>query len=343
MGRRQVCSKRAERFVEPAGDTLPAADLDRYAEQWLLENELGAKSPKTIRARRLLTSKLSWFLREKGHTTCGTPELRAFLGHIANGHEEKAGRWGETNQAGKRQVRPRTILTYFTDLRTFFRFLVSEGALSESPVDKITRPANRPDQIRPFTEDQVQSILGAARRGPHPTRDEAILLFLLDTGARASEVAGLRVCDLDIHGRRAQVLGKGNKHRSVFFGATTARMLFRYLNEHRRAEDDPVFLADGGFKAGEALEPNGLLLLVRRLGKAAGLTAVRCSPHTFRHTFAVTFLRAGGNTFTLQQLLGHTSLAMTMRYVALAQADLEGQHRQFSPVEQMGRNSRKGR
>jgi site-specific recombinase XerD len=59
----------------------------------------------------------------------------------------------------------------------------------------------------------------------------------------------------------------------------------------------------------------------------------RCSPHTFRHTFAISFLRAGGNVFTLKEMLGHTSLAMTNRYVAIAQADISKQHAQFSPVK----------
>lgn len=59
---------------------------------------------------------------------------------------------------------------------------------------------------------------------------------------------------------------------------------------------------------------------------------MRCSPHTLRHSFSIGFLRAGGNVFTLQQMLGHTCLAMTSRYVAVAQADIQNQHRQFSPV-----------
>jgi site-specific recombinase XerD len=68
---------------------------------------------------------------------------------------------------------------------------------------------------------------------------------------------------------------------------------------------------------------------------AKNIEATRCSPHTFRYTFAVEFLRAVGNVFSLQQPLGHTSLHMTNRYVALAQGDIENQHRQFSPVERL--------
>ncbi|MBC7806379.1 MAG: site-specific integrase, partial [Akkermansiaceae bacterium] len=71
---------------------------------------------------------------------------------------------------------------------------------------------------------------------------------------------------------------------------------------------------------------------IERLGKSARLQGVRCSPHTFRHYAAISFLRAGGNSFTLQNLLGHSSLTMTMNYVKIAEADITAQHRQFSPV-----------
>ena len=92
--------------------------------------------------------------------------------------------------------------------------------------------------------------------------------------------------------------------------------------------------------AGAGLTRTGLRVLIGRLGKVAKVETTRCSPHTFRHTFSVEFLRAGGNVFTLQQLLGHTHLHMTNRYVALAQADIENQHRQFSPVARLKGRSR---
>lgn len=87
------------------------------------------------------------------------------------------------------------------------------------------------------------------------------------------------------------------------------------------------------------MKRSGLLQLIRRLGRKAGIQATRCSPHTFRNTFAVEFLRGGGNLFSLQQLLGHSSLSMTNRYVALAQGDIENQHRQFSPADRLARSN----
>lgn len=80
---------------------------------------------------------------------------------------------------------------------------------------------------------------------------------------------------------------------------------------------------------------NGLYQLVARWGEISGIEGVRVSPHTFRHTFAVSFLRAGGNVFTLKETLGHNSLTIVNRYVAIAQADNTRQHAQFSPVSRL--------
>jgi len=87
----------------------------------------------------------------------------------------------------------------------------------------------------------------------------------------------------------------------------------------------------------KSLTRSGLLQLIERLGIAAGIKQVRCSPHTFRHTFAVDFLRNGGNSFNLQQLLGHCDMHMTARYVNVAQADIENQHRRYSPADRIKR------
>jgi integrase/recombinase XerC len=232
---------------------------------------------------------------------------------------------------------PETASMYFARLRTLFRFLVSEGWIEASPMETLRPPVNRPDQIQPFTKEQVTALFAAAKRSQHPRRDEVILLFLLDTGLRASELCSLRMCDMDMQGRRCNVIGKGNKRRAVYFGRDTTKALWQYLKETPREGNVPLFTSDRGTRAGEPMTRSGLLQLMRRLGKAAKIEATRCSSHTYRHTFAVEFLRAGGNVFTLQTLLGHTSLAMSRRYTALAQADIENQHRQFSPVDRMRR------
>ena len=260
-------------------------------------------------------------------------ELRQFLAYLNKGHEEPGGRFG--NPQLTHPVRPRTVKDYHSHLRTFFRWLVEEGGIEECPIDGIAPPISRSDQVQPFSEAQVAAMIAAARKTVHARRDEALIMFLLDTGVRASELADLTLASVDLTGKRAIVLGKGNKRRTVYFGRATTKALWQYLNEEVREPNSPLFLSDRGRQAGDPLTRSGLLQLIGRVGSAASIEAVRCSPHTFRHTFAVNFLRNGGNCFTLQQLLGHTNSQMTYKYVALAQADIEKQHRQYSPVDCM--------
>lgn len=308
---------------------LPLSSLQKYIEGWLLTCEISRHSERTLGNRRMVTEKLLWFLQQKDLQDCGVMELRLFLAYLNTGHKDPGGRWG--NPQLTEPVKDRTVKDYHGTLRTLFNWIVAEGALAESPMERIPVPVDRPDDIEPFTDSQVKALLEASKKTLQSRRDEAMLLFLFDTGCRASEVCNLNLSHVDMSAKKATVEGKGGKTRPVYFGRTTARALWQYLREDEREPTDPLFQS----RLGERMTRNGLHQLIDRIGTTAGVESVRCSPHTFRHTFAISFLRAGGNQFTLMQLLGHTHLAMTARYVKLAQADVENQHRQFSPVEKL--------
>lgn len=326
--------KRPPRLAKTESD-LSVDFLARYAEDWLLAGDIDQHSPRTLASRRDITAKLFWFFRRQGITVCGTHELRLYFQYLNHGHEDPAGRWGNARMT--RPVKARTVHTYHGHLATFFRWMVEEGAINSSPMDRIPPPTARKDEIVPFSDQQLERLLQAARKTGDPKRDEAIVLFLVDTGIRASELCSLRMHDLDLSARMCQVLGKGNKKRPMPFGKVCARALSSMLRDADREADAPIFVTTRGRRSGESLTRSGLLQLFERLGDAAGIQGVRCSPHTARHTFAVSFLRAGGHTFALQSMLGHESLDMTQRYVRLAHSDIEKQHRLFSPADRLKR------
>jgi site-specific recombinase XerD len=315
---------------------VPVRDLARYIADWPADCQIRQHSPRTVAGRRIITNKLLKFLKDRGYESCGTSELRDFFSHLRQGHEEPNGRWG--NPRLRQPVRPCTAHMYHSRLQAFFNWLVNEGVVPVSPMQRIKAPLARADQVQPFTQDQITSLYQAAQKSRNPRRDAAIVLFLLDTGVRASELCGIKMKDVDLDGRNCRVLGKGNKYRTIYFGRNTAKALWQYLREMERRPDEPLFLSDRGRSAGEPLTRYGLRQLIERLGKAAKIQATRCSSHTFRHTFAVEFLRNGGHIFTLKEMLGHTSLQIVNRYVALAQADIENQHRQFSPGDRIKRS-----
>jgi site-specific recombinase XerD len=327
----------ATRPKNASAHPLSYAVIERYGQDWINEAEYLLQSPCTIAGKSDSIMRLLWWMRQNHLDECGTKEFRRFFAYIGNGHLTSGGRWG--NPRLTKPASPRTIQYYFNYLRGFCRWLQSENVIDESPMTGLLVPRVERDPIQPFNTEQINALLAAAAQSVQPKRNEAILLFMLDTGVRASELCSLSYKDLELHGSygQATVLGKGRKKRTLPFSRRAARAMWQYLRDSPRPEHSAVFLSDRGQGAGAPFTRSGLLQLFERLGAAAGIRGVRCSPHTMRHTFAINFLRAGGNTFTLQQILGHTALHMTMKYCAIAQADIENQHKMFSPADRLGK------
>lgn len=319
------------RFANP--DALRVDMIDELAEAWLIAAEVQQLSERTVGTRKDALAKLVWWCRHTNRTSIDTADIRAFLRYVQTGHTDTQGRWGNPNCTAP--VSARTVRDYHNILRTFFHWLVAEGELPDNPMQRIPSPVSRPDQIQPFTREESLAIIGAARLDKHPKRALAIVLTLLDTGLRASELVALQLQDLNLTLRRARVTGKGDKRRTVVFSERCARALLGYLRTEQ-TNDDCVFAGTRG-----PLTRSGLLQITTAIGDAAGVP--HAHPHRFRHTFAVEFLRAGGDVFTLQALLGHTHLQMTQRYVQFAQTDIEHAGRRFSPVEAMLGGRRSGR
>ena len=235
-------------------------------------------------------------------------------------------------------ARPATVNAYYRILRALFNFLLNERVITEHPLRNVKAPKVPADQIQPFSAAQVQSMLDAARRSRAPERNHAVILLLVDTGMRVSELARLTIADVDRGTSDLLITGKGNKKRTVFMSPTCRRALWKYVEAERRnaGTEEPLFVSVGGRSLGSPLQHTGVHEIVRKAGDTARITSVRCSPHTLRHTFAVNFLRGGGNLLVLQQLMGHEDLTVLQRYVALAQSDLAQAHRRSSPVMTLG-------
>ena len=122
---------------------------------------------------------------------------------------------------------------------------------------------------------------------------------------------------------------KGGKGRTVYLGKATRNALWRYLVDRDDASDPqaPLFLEANG----RPLNKTALRLLVAGLGKKANRS--KCHPHLFRHSFAITYLRNGGDLFTLQSLHGHGNLEMVRHYARIAEVDVAQAHRRASPAD----------
>lgn len=315
---------------------VPVTVIARYCEDWISEAEYLQQSPETIVGKRDALKKFLWWIEQNRCEDVGAREIRRYLVYIGNGHLQEGGRWGNAQMT--KPASARTIQYYFNYLRGFFRWMVSERIIDDDPTRGLAVPKFEKHQIQPFTSEQLDALMDAARRLTNPRRDEAALTFMLDTGLRASEFCSVTMRDVELHTSYGQVtvVGKGRKKRTVPFDRTAARALWHYLRDSPpRDEFAPLFQSDRGTLPGAALTRSGLLQLFERLGDAAGIKSVRCSPHTMRHTFAIMYLRGGGDVRALQRLLGHSDLKMTMQYLNIAEADVERQHRMSSPANRL--------
>jgi integrase/recombinase XerD len=151
---------------------------------------------------------------------------------------------------------------------------------------------------------------------------------------RASEFSSLRISDVDLVTGRVIIRtgkeggAKGGQGRIVFVGNEIRRSLWKYLKDRPDAHDPeaPLFLNNQQ----QPYCRNSLRLFITKLGKRLGIKA---HPHKFRHTFAINYLRNGGDVFTLQDLLGHHSLEMVRHYARLAEVDIAAAHKRASPVD----------
>jgi site-specific recombinase XerD len=158
-------------------------------------------------------------------------------------------------------------------------------------------------------------------------------MLLLDTGLRIGELVNLKIDDVNMSGGLLKVMGKGKKERIVPVGNNAQRVLQRYLFRHRpkpaRLGIENVFLSVHG----TPLTENGIKLMFTRLAKRSRVH--RLHAHLCRHTFVTRYLINGGDVFTLQQILGHSTLEMVRHYVNLASNHVAMQHQRFSPLDRL--------
>jgi site-specific recombinase XerD len=240
-------------------------------------------------------------------------------------------------------VSKKTILNYHCGLSALWHWAADEDLVDENILYKVQRVKPTKKSIIPYSEDDVKAMLGAiftskaySRPGkydskhslPNIDRNRAIILLLLDTGLRASELCSLRIHHVDLHNRRLTVLGKGSKERTIPFSARTGQAIWKYLaNRKDSSVEDLLFKTnvDG------PMNRDRLLKTLMAIGRRAGLRDV--CVHRFRHTFAINYLRNGGDPWSLQMILGHSTMEMVKTYLALAQADLDRNHKIASPVD----------
>ena len=239
---------------------------------------------------------------------------------------------------------PKTVRIHYHALAALWTWSVAEGLVTRHVPREVGAPRCTDRVIQPFTKEELLAMIRACDRTagytrpgrrlcdnarPTALRDRAILLLLVDTGMRASELCGLHVNQADLKNHRLIVTGKGNRERMVPVSPRTEQAIWRYLKTRDDTTYHGAWLIETG--PGQPFSRDVLRRLLNRLGRRASVPGVNV--HRFRHTCAIQALRNGMNVFALQRLLGHATLDMVRRYLALAETDVAAAHREASPVK----------
>jgi site-specific recombinase XerD len=312
------------------GDT----PLDRLARHFEAYNRSEGKSPKTVMWYSRVLRYFGDYLKERNLQDrlegLDVEVVREFVLYL-----QTRKKWPDRQcHLAEQNLRAISVQTYVRALRGFFAWLHREGYTRENILANL-KPPKAPQRLAEvLTNEEVSRILACLDTGTSwGCRDTAILVTMLDTGLRLSEVANLTMANAHLDEAYLKVMGKGAKERIVPIGGFAQKVLLRYVYHFRpepmNATEDNLFLTiEGGVMSGNAIQ-----LMTGRLSRMSGVK--RLHPHLCRHTFATNYLVNGGDVFTLQQILGHTTLEMVRRYVNLASAHVRVQHRKFSPMDRM--------
>jgi site-specific recombinase XerD len=256
-------------------------------ERWLLAKNFAETTQRDYSQR---IRRFAEFLRSADIASAGLGAMRIFL--------------------AERGKTPGAYLDVRKALRSFYRFLKFAGVVKNSPAERLARPKFSRPLPRFLTEFEAERVLAEVGS----PRDRALLELLYASGLRASEIANLKVPDVNLKSRTLRVRrGKGNKDRIGLFGRPAARAVDLYLGGRTRG---PVFLnAWGG-----VLGVHTIAKIVRDAARRSGLSGVHT--HTWRHTFATVLLNRGCDLRYVQELLGHVSVSTTAIYLHTTTTDL---------------------
>lgn len=219
-------------------------------------------------------------------------------------------------------------------LRSFYKFAMREGLASSNPAKPLRNPRRQRKLPHVLNDDEVGRLLLA----PNPEtvdglRDRAILETIYSAGLRVSELVGLQDGDLDRHDQIIRVRGKGRKERICPLGSFALKAIDRYAARRKRSDKTNAL----GRQAPVFVNRFGNILTTRSVGRllekhlAAAQLDARTSPHTLRHSFATHLLDRGADIRSVQELLGHKSLATTQIYTHVSAASLRKVYEKAHP------------
>jgi integrase/recombinase XerD len=264
------------------------------------------------------------FIRERRYLKAVSPKTEMWYRHsfkafegATESLESAKTRVVELRQRGVSAV---SVNTYLRCLNAFWRWQGKDW--------KIGRLKEEQKILATLTADDCRKLIQYRPTSGNLRRAHLAALTILDTGLRASEVLSLTKENVDFDQLVIKVHGKGGKERPVPFSHELRKLLWRYSSRLAVTTGQNIFF---GTKKNTKVSVRNLERDLCVLGQKCGITGVRFSPHTFRHTFAVNYLRRGGDIYSLSRILGHSSITTTTIYLrSIGIDDLKRNHNRLS-------------
>ncbi|MFD1357348.1 tyrosine-type recombinase/integrase [Fictibacillus halophilus] len=299
--------------------------LIKFAVQDFYEDrEFKNLSPKTITAYKDILSQFFGFCLEQEVLNVQDITVNTVKQYLL--HCQKRGNNATTTNSKLQRI------------RAFLNYMVECEVIEKNPAKRVQK-AREDIRIDVFTDYHIKQMLNYYRRlrnrehAFHSYRDHTVIITLLGTGLRLSELCSMKWTDINFVQHTMYVFGKNRRKESIPIAEKCIQELsaYRMYCEHffgKENINEYVFTN----RENKPLTPNAVQNVFKRLSKIMNFRDVRLSSHTFRHTFCQKCIHAGMSTFAIQKLMRHSSIAVTEKYSAMWGNDLKEQNEKYNPL-----------
>ncbi|MBO8129596.1 MAG: tyrosine-type recombinase/integrase [Peptococcaceae bacterium] len=326
MRKKRISNQLVPRFGSRPGKARlksGAEDLDLAIDLYIRHMHIANHKPTTIKWARDTLGHFKRYLSKQGYpiTTAliQAEHLEEYILHCKSKNAET------------------TVANKIGQIKRFFGFLAEHGYISCNISESLPRIKPSEPQITPLTRDQLRKLFAAPNLNTYTgIRDFTIMYLLLHSGARVSELLQRDIGDLTLENGTPVGIRlfntKNRRGRIAFINGEARAVMAYYLRIRKKifGSQVPYLFPTVDYTR---LSRHTFWERMRKYGEKAGLTEIRCSPHTLRHTFAKEFLKNGGDSLILQDILGHSTTDMVRRYAKLFRTELQEKHAKFTPTK----------